>query len=271
MSPQLPPQQLIDWIAQTAASQRDQAEQALSAILFQLLQFCLGRLNQHVGNATGLLVQNGPFAGMRCLAEAADKPGFMPKLIGCYESELHSMLTQFARRGYDRIINLGCEDGFYAVGLSRLLPRTPVFAFDADATNQALCRQLAAVNGVGDRVMVGGQCGAAEIQTLIVPNTLLFCDIEGAERQMLDPAIIPGLTGCDILVEIHEFLDPALPGLIRDRFRPTHEITMIPQSGRNPSAWPLLRTMSQFDQFLGVYEGRPGATPWAFLSPRSAS
>lgn len=35
------------------------------------------------------------------------------------------------------------------------------------------------------------------------PNSMTFCDIDGAEKGLLDPQRIPGLRGIPILVETH--------------------------------------------------------------------
>jgi protein-L-isoaspartate O-methyltransferase len=54
------------------------------------------------------------------------------KLLGAYEHSLHDVLLKPVSRQPDPIINVGCAEGYYAVGLARLLPDATVYAFDID-------------------------------------------------------------------------------------------------------------------------------------------
>src|SRR5262249_42459731 len=139
---------------------------------------------------------------------------------------------------------------------------------DSDPVAQDLCRRLAERNGVAGRVLVAGECGPSELGALARPGTLVVCDCEGGEAALLDPARVPGLAACDVVVELHDFLDPQTSRVVPRRFAPTHDGTLIGPAGRDPSALPLLRGWAQLDQWLAVLEGRPGPTPWAFLAAR---
>src|SRR5262245_55551368 len=61
----------------------------------------------------GRRVLQGPFAGMEYVTSATEG-ALMPRLLGTYESELHPYILQFAERGLDRIIVIGCAEGYYA-------------------------------------------------------------------------------------------------------------------------------------------------------------
>jgi hypothetical protein len=189
----------------------------------------------------------------------------LPKLLGCYEAELHDVIRQVARRPYDVMINIGCGEGYYAVGLARLMPSLRVHALDSNPKAQALCRQLAELNGVADRVTVGGACTPAVLKELIGRQTFILCDCEGTEASILDPEQVPGLASCDILVELHDVYDPGLSESLPARFRTTHELTFIDHAPRDWREFPGLRERKQLDQLLAVWEARPGPTPWAFL------
>jgi hypothetical protein len=117
---------------------------------------------------------------------------------------------------------------------------------------------------------VAGACSAADLRELARPRTLVFSDCEGAEATLLDPVHTPGLAECDLVVELHDFLDATISRRVTQRFAVSHDVTLIGQSGRDPWAFPLLRGLSQLDQCLAMLEGRPGPTPWAFLTPRAA-
>src|SRR5262245_41021734 len=73
------------------------------------------------------------------------------KLLGLYEKELEPALKDVVNSEPDVIINVGCADGFYALGLARLIPNAKVFAYDIDERAQEICklgRQLNNLDGV---------------------------------------------------------------------------------------------------------------------------
>ena len=102
------------------------------------------------------------------------------------------------------MLNIGCAEGYYAVGLARAMPRARSLAFDTNPKAQAACKQLAAKNGVSDRVTVGGLFSPSDFADYVDESTLVFCDIEGAELELLDPALAPALESLDLIVESHE-------------------------------------------------------------------
>lgn len=61
-------------------------------------------------------------------------------------------------------------------------------------------------------------------------RVLVFCDIEGAERDLLDPVAEPALAGMDIIVESHECLVPGINAeLQRPYFLPDRVLSyMLP-------------------------------------------
>jgi hypothetical protein len=166
------------------------------------------------------------------------------------------------------VVNVGCGEGYYAVGLARLLPGVQVYAFDTEELARSLCAQLAALNGVAERVLVGGKCEAARLRELAGPGTLVLCDCEGGERELLRPELVPGLRQCDILVELHDAVSPGTSQAVLSRFEPTHEVTRIGHGGRDWTEHAALRDRPHLDQLLAMWEGRSGPTPWAWMTPR---
>ena len=65
-------------------------------------------------------VLSGPFAGMAMLPESSWGDGDLaPKLLGCYEAELHPAIAKAISRKPKNIVNIGCAEGYYAVGMAR--------------------------------------------------------------------------------------------------------------------------------------------------------
>lgn len=147
-------------------------------------------------------VLTGPFRGMFYLDETVWGP-ITPKWAGAYELELEDIIDDIARHGYGRIVNIGCAEGYYAVGLALLDHKPEVFAFDLDPIARRQARRLARLNGVPERVRVFGECTHFKLNELITGKTFVVCDIEGHELVLLDPAKVPGLKNADLLIEVH--------------------------------------------------------------------
>ena len=71
------------------------------------------------------------------------------------------------------------------MGLACAMPNTRSLAFDTDPKAQVACKELAAKNGVSDRVEVGGLFSPSNFADYDQASTLVFCDIEGAELELV--------------------------------------------------------------------------------------
>jgi ribosomal protein L11 methylase PrmA len=253
-------QSILNEILEVSQQQAEPATERMSQITNHVLRYYHKWLRSKLETKIKRAVQYGPFAGMQCTTSAV-----LPQLIGSYEAELHDTIQQLSRRGYERVINIGCGEGYYAVGLARLLPAAHVFALDGNAAAQNVCRALAELNGVAERITIMGKCTPAVLQDLLRPGALIFCDCEGDELQLLDPVAVPELLTCDILVEMHDFLAPHTSSTLVNRFRPTHETRVIEQSSRDPLNYPVLESLNEFERLFALCEFRPGPTPWGLL------
>jgi hypothetical protein len=222
----------------------------------------LARLRDNFVHQHGHLVLGGPFEGMRYVERSVGSVA-IPKLVGSYEEELHPWLREILNRGYRRIIDIGCAEGYYVVGLARALPHAEVFAFDTDPLARRLCADMCRLNDVIGRVHISGGCSAAELQKVIRTDCLVVCDCEGFETTLLDPERAPSLRQADILVELHG-RDAA--NSILGRFRSTHDCSVVRSAARNPAAYACLNFLPVSDRALALSEMRNGEQEWAFLT-----
>ena len=77
------------------------------------------------------VVAAGPFAGMSYPVQASEG-GRAPRLLGAYEASLHPVIETVIARAYRQVLDIGCAEGYYAVGLARRIPDTIVHARDSD-------------------------------------------------------------------------------------------------------------------------------------------
>jgi hypothetical protein len=214
----------------------------------------------------GSVIMEGPFQGMRFLSQSAEGC-HIAKLIGCYEQPLQPHIEEAIKTKYSRILNIGCAEGYYAVGMAMRMLTSKVLAFDLNPKAQEVCKALAVQNGVSERVSVGALFKAKDFEQYVDEKVLVLCDIEGAERELINPELSPELKSMDIIVESHECLSPGITQLLIDRFKETHLITLIQDDGQrrleNPHQWFL--NLAHLDQLLATWEWRSGPTPWLVM------
>jgi precorrin-6B methylase 2 len=215
----------------------------------------------------GARIFGGPFAGMEYVSVAAEG-ALIPRLLGTYESELHPHLSAFADAGLDLVVDVGCAEGYYAVGLARMMPGVVVHAHDTNPRAQAACTELAAKNGVSDRVIIGGEFPPDGFETFAGRRTLVMVDTEGAEIEILQPALSPALAGMSIIVETHDIFRPGCLATMMERFSPTHDIVRVDLGPKVFDPPPWLPGLSHLDQLLAVWEWRGGPTPWLVMTPK---
>ena len=217
-------------------------------------------------------VHGGPFKGMEYL-DRVTEGCFAPKLLGCYEAELHPHIKGAIRRGYDRVVNIGSAEGYYAVGMALRLPEAEIRAYDTDPKSQAACRKLAELNGVADQVKIAGEFRGQDFDALAAEGgrSLVLCDIEGAERDLIDPAAYPGLKRLDLFVELHDVLDPKISRRVTERFAESHEVMIVPHAISKVELPPLFQGLDNLDRLLGVWEWRSGPTPWVVMLARDTA
>lgn len=218
----------------------------------------------------GPAVRSGPFAGLVLPGRSAEGCR-VPKLLGTYEQELHPVLEELPGRGYEAVVDIGCAEGYYAVGLARLLPDVTVYAYDVNEKARQTCRNLAETNGVAARVKVGTLFRHEDFESFSSQRTLVICDIEGGETALLDPQAAAALAGMDILVELHDCFDRSISERVLGRFGASHRHTIYRAAGRDIEAFRELADFAHLDQLLAFWEWRSGPTPWAFLRANALS
>lgn len=213
---------------------------------------------------SGIHVLSGPFKGMAYPVRASESSR-NPRLIGSYEACLAPVIEEIAAGGYKTVIDVGCAEGYYAVGLARRLPKATVIARDTDPRAIESCRAMAEANGVADRVVLGGEVDAAGIGALVKGKTVIVCDTEGAEEFLLDPDAAPKLLEADILVEVHEGMKAGRLALMRARFGESHEITQIDRKLDDSGMPEWTKGLGDMDRLLLMWEWRSTPTPWLWM------
>src|ERR1700733_5808599 len=204
-------------------------------------------------DANGSAVLQGPFAGMKNPAPSIVRRHSVPRLLGSYESELHAVIQAALGCKYDRVIDIGSAEGYYAVGFA-LKGQSPVVTFETDPRELALCKEMARVNGVEDRLTPRSWCNPEALRALTAGlRCFVLSDCEGYEEELFDDPTVEALRRSEVLIEIHgDAYDPLFA-----RFSKTHIVQTMIASNRSGSSYAELSCLGG-DADLGICEYRPG-------------
>jgi hypothetical protein len=162
----------------------------------------------------------------------------LPKISGVYEKELFPIIKQINMQKYKVFINIGSDEGYYAVGFGKLNRRAKVFAIDINQEALAFSVEMAKKNNVRNYFSVESSSPFA-LDKLIGDGTCIICDCEGYEKTLLNPKKISGLISTDILVEVH---GQRIGKILQKRFNASHNIKKISQADKKvyeiPSKYP---------------------------------
>lgn len=229
-------------------------------------------INARVKEATEMRVYAGPFAGMKLIDRSNRGDGDVsPKLLGTYEQDIQPALDQFAQRAYDSIIDVGCAEGYYSIGLALRFPGVPVFAFDTDEEALAILMEGAALNGCAEQMRPGGFCDPDALIALLDqhPRSLLIIDCEAYEKVLFgDPRVAEAARRSDAIIECHDLWDPEITPTIRRTLKDTHDVRCIEAGARNPYVFPFLREWDDWDRWMAVWERRIGVQNWLVCEGR---
>ncbi len=213
------------------------------------------------------VVQFGPFKGVMLKNEKTwPDEALSPMLLGCHEEELHGVLEEEIARlsllPNPKIVNVGCAEGYYAVGLASRLPKATVWVIDINDEALKLAAANAAANGCD--IVVGDA-----IENVFKAPDLVVMDCEGAESTYLDHERFPGLLKATIIVEVHNAPGrPPNDNVLFQRWKGHDSIVAYFEGPRNPNKFKMLIDKPSIFRWSAVCENRPCAMGWFVMRPK---
>lgn len=219
-------------------------------------------------------VESGPFQGLKYPTLVSVGSELSPKLLGTYESEIVEWIKEVTRKSFEGILNIGCGEGYYAVGLARCFPGLIISAFDTDPRARELCREMALANEV-DNVQIFQSCSRDLLSSLEEDKAyFILSDCEGAERELFDAQIARHLRRSTFIIELHDFKDRSISGTVLGAFRDTHRIDVVSSLSDHLKAETYmvesLRGANYGERFHAFAERRPEVMSWLRASPTAA-
>lgn len=219
------------------------------------------------------LVLNGPFKGMKYPGFRSKSSSLYSKLIGSYELEISDFILTAIDDKYEQVIDIGCAEGYYAVGLALKIEKTIVYAYDIDSEARKLTVEMANINNVSKKVVVRKSIKSSSFSEFdLTKKTLIVCDIEGAERLIFNSSNIKLLKNCFLIIETHDWVDINISTDLEHLFSPTHNVKAIQSIGDNIKAknysFTELENLDLLTKYRIFEEGRRYVDEWLIISPK---
>jgi SAM-dependent methyltransferase len=219
-----------------------------------------------------LVVKDGPFAGLRYVEGKACGSALYPKLLGTYESELHPFFRNVEASNYQLVVDIGCAEGYYLVGLGRLLPSVPLIGIDIDPAALDLVKKMAALNDIKkERLTLRRRFSVEDLAPFLPARSLVICDCEGFEEAIFTSSNINIWRESDLLIECHDFLIPGITENLTGHLSYTHTCKVIetaePEVKVGQATNDLFCSARPEHQLSLVSECRPRKMSWILASP----
>lgn len=188
----------------------------------------------------GYNVIGGPFKGLRYVEESISS-SYILKLIGVYEEILHGTIENIKKRNYTTIIDIGCAEGYYLIGLGLSIKNATLVGYDIEEKALSLTKKLYSINNLSNKIHLIKDCSASDLNQRIDNHTFLLCDAEGFEYEILNPIHVPSLSHVEtFVIEIHDFAVPDIKETLIERFKKTHNIEVNTFKNGDPKKYPFL-------------------------------
>lgn len=192
------------------------------------------KVNHLLYERLGDKVRSGPFAGLT-LTPMTLSEQFGPFLLGVYERELFSAWRTVLNGSYDCIIDVGAKFGYYAIGLARRFPATPVMAYDIDPWARRAMREMRAANDAAN-VEIKSACTSSDLRSVASRPALIFSDCEGYEATLFTEDVITSLSHSVVFIETHDNFVPEVTASLKRRFATSHRLAVIESDAGMPDA-----------------------------------
>jgi len=209
--------------------------------------------------SSDLRVLQGPFVNMNYPNLDITEATVIPKFIGSYESQLHPIIERIIHANYSDLIDVGCAEGYYAVGFASRMPNAIIHAFDINEKDLKFCALMASKNNV-QNITYNHFCSPEILMNFKDKNKLLvFCDAEGYELELFTQNVIDTLQNADYLIELHDVINPEISIKLYNRFKNTHKFKFVNNRGiDNTQFYSKLSTLNEIDKQFSVQEHRGG-------------
>lgn len=232
------------------------------------------KLSNQIFEHFGGVVQRGPFIGLRLQGDSNVSRGPLAlKTFGLYEHQVVQELVNAAPFG--DLINLGAADGYMSLGpnFAKLCQRS--ICFEMTEKGREAVRLNAKLNGVSETTIIRGIADETLLDQLRqekvdFANSVILCDIEGAEFSVLTKDLLAATIGATLIVELHDRLMEgglSLRNSLIERIPEGCKHRIITAEAVTYVDIEYLERMHDLDRSLVLSEGRKAIGEWLVIEP----
>lgn len=220
-------------------------------------------------------VQYGAFKGLKLDGRSNVSRGPLGlKIFGLYEPSVLHEITK--RPVFGDLVNIGAADGYFSLGLLKAGIAKRSICFEMTEEGRDAIKRNAEMNGLTDRVVILGQANQDITEQLAAvnfesENSLVLCDIEGAEFSLFTPNFLNTLKDSTIIIEIHDKvhgMDPIHRANLIDLHTPNFDVKLIIAEPADWSGIADLEQLTDNDRALVTSEGRKAIGEWLLATPK---
>lgn len=220
-------------------------------------------------------VKNGIFKGLKYPNYKSFGSAIYPKILGCYEAELHPVFSKILNTKYSKIIDIGAAEGYYSVGLAKFM-NTYVIAVDTNSEALKLLLNIANLNNARNLIQVKDSITNSELSEICNnEKCLIISDCEGYESKLFDSKFVASYSLSDLIIETHENIELGISKKIQSIFNETHEITIIKSIDDiekfNNYNFKELQNLSNEAKLLCLSENRSYIQEWVYLKAKDSN
>ncbi len=214
-------------------------------------------------------IASGLFKGMHfTTSDLSSTP--MPKILGTYEKEIQEVLEKWNHENFNRFINIGGAEGFYAIGIAKQFNVEEVIVYEMLKEGQAMIRMIGEQNHLLSGVRIYSKCEEHDLYEVCDEhaNDLVLIDVEGAEIELLSSRVVGKLRNSTVVVEAHDFKVTDCTNIVRTMFSSTHVTKITSSKVRMKKDFPLSYPLPKAIKLAMMDERRPEIMNWIIASPR---
>lgn len=266
-------QKEIEYFSPILERQRSATEEMRNAWRNETVSQRIERVSLETYDLCCGVVQYGPFCGLKLNKDTWwGKSDLGSQCLGLYEAEILEYLRAAGNKKYKTFVDIGAADGYYAIGMlvSGLVDN--VVCFEVSETGQAAIQENWKTNDSVGQLKVFGEANTSSIKALskeTLKDAFVLIDIEGYEFELLNTDVIQHLKGCDLIIEVHNWVDDfqiKYETLLRE-LSGFFNINMLDSVERQTSNIDLLRSYTDDNRLLLVSERRPCRMRFLHLTP----
>jgi hypothetical protein len=222
----------------------------------------------------GPVVSHGPFKGV-VLSEDSwwGRFDLISKILGIYEPHVIEVLSRFADQGPKTFVDIGSADGYFPIGMITGGVFDKAYAFEISELGREKLKGAIEANSCDEKIIIGKEANTETLRQVMVAEgeAIILIDIEGAEYDFLDEAVLTIIKYCSIVCELHPWLvedgqrkEQELEARARQRFH----VSFLQRDSYSPNIFAELEKFSDDERLLACSEGRGENTRWMVLEPQ---